>query len=572
MLNIIRLYYMVSILVLIILSSPAFECKLFAFPSRDARPCVSAESPSSKDLKRFKTIIVAGGGQHSDNNLWRATKKCTDFAFQTIRYQGMSRENISYLSSETDGLKDKLKNKFTRWAGDAETLIVYLTGHGGDGVLRINQKDVLKASELDQWLDNLSCRVILIIDVCKSGSFLSALTPSKDQERIIIASAGPDEKAYFIEQGAVSFSNYFWKNIAKGASLFHAFNLAKNAMQAYQNPILDDNGNGLGNEAQDGILSDSIFIGKAGNNLVPQAKNPPWPPFRKGEKLNLVPQLGNAQDLYENDNEFTKANIIVMDSPAPQYHNFHSPDDQDWLMFYGVKGEHYEIALTDLGCNTAIELYDSDGTTILKNSLSKSSEDKFMSWTCTREGRYYIKIKKINLNNYTLNTEYNIKIYRPIAIFPGFISGTITDVLGKPINGVNIKTNGGASTISSDNGTYVIVDDEGRYTLTANADGYQAYTTQVTILPLDEIVLNFLLHSDICGDVNENQRLDIGDAMFIAQYLVNTREFSNESVSVNLGDVNCNGELDIGDAMFIAKYLVETRDCVCDTSHRKICH
>ena len=48
----------------------------------------------------------------------------------------------------------------------------------------------------------------------------------------------------------------------------------------------------------------------------------------------------------------------------------------------------------------------------------------------------------------------------------------------------------------------------------------------------------------LCGDVNKNERVDIGDAMFIAQYLVGSRD--SATLDLNLADVNVNERVDIG--------------------------
>ena len=74
----------------------------------------------------------------------------------------------------------------------------------------------------------------------------------------------------------------------------------------------------------------------------------------------------------------------------------------------------------------------------------------------------------------------------------------------------------------------------------------------------------------ICGDVNENDRLDIGDAMFIAQYLVGNRDES--TMNLECGNVNVNDRIDIGDAMFIAQYLVGNRDCLCEGMGTETCY
>ena len=73
----------------------------------------------------------------------------------------------------------------------------------------------------------------------------------------------------------------------------------------------------------------------------------------------------------------------------------------------------------------------------------------------------------------------------------------------------------------------------------------------------------------LCGDVNENERVDIGDAMFIAQYNVGNR--SDSELNLDVADVNVNGRVDIGDAMFIAQFNVGNRACICEGEAMEYC-
>ena len=73
----------------------------------------------------------------------------------------------------------------------------------------------------------------------------------------------------------------------------------------------------------------------------------------------------------------------------------------------------------------------------------------------------------------------------------------------------------------------------------------------------------------LCGDTNENNRVDIGDAMFIAQWLVGNRDSS--ALNLDVGDTNVNNRVDIGDAMFIAQYLVGNRNCLCEGTGMEVC-
>ncbi|QTA80470.1 NHL repeat-containing protein [Desulfonema limicola] len=231
-----------------------------------------------------KAIILAGGGPYTGNNLWDSTQMCANFAYRTLNYQGFGKDGIFYLTEDTkldldnNGEPDdvdavptnaNLRDAITQWGKDAQTLVLYITDHGGDGIFRMSKNENLSASDLDLWLDELqnqtSAKIILIYDACESGSFLSQLTPPQGKERIILASTSPGESAYFVTQGSVSFSNYFWTDIFNGKDVFQAFKSAENAISLtmeYQHPLFDDNGDGI-SDASDSILAQKTYIGNA---------------------------------------------------------------------------------------------------------------------------------------------------------------------------------------------------------------------------------------------------------------------------------------------------------------------
>jgi hypothetical protein len=107
--------------------------------------------------------------------------------------------------------------------------------------------------------------VTVIYDACDSGSALSDLKSASGKKRMLITSTDTDEKAKFAQQGALSFSNYFWSNVLTGKNTKQSFDSAKAAVEQSliaQTPQLDDNGNGVGNEAGDGIVANGYSIGK----------------------------------------------------------------------------------------------------------------------------------------------------------------------------------------------------------------------------------------------------------------------------------------------------------------------
>ncbi len=239
-----------------------------------------------------KAIIVAAGGPFDGNNLWDATQMSASFAYRTLTYQGFTKNTIKYLSSDInldldnngepddvdgDATNANLQDAITNWALDADNLILYIVDHGGDSVLRMSGTEIMSAAALDAWLDTLQAalpgRVTVVYDACESGSFISALTPPSGKDRVVITSTSPGESAYFVTQGTISFSNYFWTQIFNGNNIKDSFEQASDALGqsiTFQTPLLDDNNNGVGNESngdeiiesgEDGYIAQNIYIG-----------------------------------------------------------------------------------------------------------------------------------------------------------------------------------------------------------------------------------------------------------------------------------------------------------------------
>lgn len=230
-----------------------------------------------------KAIVIAGGGPFEGNHLWDATQMSANFAYQALIYQGFNKNSIFYMTQDSDldidnnGVLDDvdsdvtladLQEAITVWGANADNLVIYIVDHGGNGTVRMNGSEILAASELDLWLDTVQAtipgKIILVYDACESGSFLEALTPPEGKERIIIASTSPGERAYFLSQGSVSFSYFFWTNIFNGNNIKDAFDMARGALNqaiSIQTPLLDDNNNGIGNEPVDGDLARNTHIG-----------------------------------------------------------------------------------------------------------------------------------------------------------------------------------------------------------------------------------------------------------------------------------------------------------------------
>ncbi|MBI5055712.1 MAG: SMP-30/gluconolactonase/LRE family protein, partial [Nitrospirae bacterium] len=234
-------------------------------------------------LKR-RAIILAGGSQ-SDAN-WDGIQKGAQAAYNALKFQGYkddseqgctNNEDICLYSpvaftSGFDGTStlSNLQSAIQTWGADSvEDVVLYMIGNGDAGSFNIKgtePQETLTATQLDTWLDTLQNtipgKVTVIYDASYSGAFNSKLAdPNRD--RILIGSSGG--QAYFLSDGDISFSNYFWKRIMNGWNVRDAFYNARSAMEfstaQEQKAWIDDNGNGTGNESSDGSVAFNYTIG-----------------------------------------------------------------------------------------------------------------------------------------------------------------------------------------------------------------------------------------------------------------------------------------------------------------------
>lgn len=258
--------------------------KLYVAENLNNRVQIFSKPEPESEIISQKAIIVAGGGGYEGNALWQTTQMCANYAYRVLTFQGYTKDAINYLSSDStldldgNGFYDDVDNDatnnnlflaITEWAEDADELLVYITDHGGDSFFRMSQTEVLGVEDLDLWLDSVQTRhtkqVTFIYDACQSGSFLDKMKPPQGKQRVAIASASKGQEAYFTSHGSLSFSYIFWGFLMNGMNLFDAFISTKNSIEytyQHQNPIFDDNGNGVGNEDGDGGLSKEITLGR----------------------------------------------------------------------------------------------------------------------------------------------------------------------------------------------------------------------------------------------------------------------------------------------------------------------
>lgn len=227
-----------------------------------------------------KALIVVGDTAEGD--LYPTFAELAKFAYRVLQSEGLANQSIriyaaTNFDADFDGSNDvngaptlsAIQNAVTTWGKSTDKLLVYLIDHGQRDRFRLNATEFLEASTYDGWLDQIQAngqgpQVTTVIDTCESGSFLDNI---KGSRRINITSAniGPTEGVSLFDKNEyISFSLNFWLRIYNGDTYGKAFREAKTAIQALnplQSPQIDDDGDGNGNAANDGLIADDVRPG-----------------------------------------------------------------------------------------------------------------------------------------------------------------------------------------------------------------------------------------------------------------------------------------------------------------------
>ena len=237
---------------------------------------------SAADVSQAGKAIIVSGRKGATDPLWPVTDHLAHSAYLALRYRGYAKANLHYLSPipgrdvDQDGFADEIQaettfanvaNSITNWARASNKLFLYLVDHGGDssgaGYFRLSGSEILAAAQLDAWLDALQdahgTEVTVLIDCCYAGSFLDELTYGGAAKRLVIASCGAAEPAYFVAGGLVSFSDSFFGGVMLGYDVDRAWAQARDAMAVYQTAGYYENATGLASNA---YLGASFVIGK----------------------------------------------------------------------------------------------------------------------------------------------------------------------------------------------------------------------------------------------------------------------------------------------------------------------
>lgn len=311
---------------------------------------------SVRRLERYKAgaLIIVAGRKGENDPLQSNIHFLSNRVYQLWHGRGYAADRIRYLatnlaldgdgdgSSDVYGLPSKtnLQSAIVDWAKTLlkadEPLTIYMIDHGDNDKFYLDspRNQLLVPQELDQWLDQLESvipgiKVNVIIEACRSGSFIDPQQSISGPNRVIISSTSAQQDAYVSAQGAF-FSDKLLDSLSQGRTLQAAFQEAKwyaQVQRAEQTAWLDDSGDGQPNSINDGNLAITRGFGlpdRLGSNEPPPFQ---WEPFvAQAEVRN---EDDTRQEIWAevSDDKAVQSVFVVIYPPSYQ-----PPDSGDELL------------------------------------------------------------------------------------------------------------------------------------------------------------------------------------------------------------------------------------------------
>ncbi|MGA1790877.1 MAG: C13 family peptidase, partial [bacterium] len=232
---------------------------------------VALDDPAYRSSKGKKAVIVAGYKGTGDY-LWESTNAIANHAYQTIRAMGYAKDDIfyynPYLLQDLDGIGgyDEIRgypllnalnpdSPYSAFSdikqNGARELFLFFVDHGNKGSFCMNPSETLTCCQLTEWIaaiaNHVEERIVLLYDACYSGSFLQEMeedpgyTDALAEKLLMITSTDPNQTAYYLNQGMVSFSYPFLDEWYLTHSIMDAFDYATHFLpHEGQTPLTSD--------------------------------------------------------------------------------------------------------------------------------------------------------------------------------------------------------------------------------------------------------------------------------------------------------------------------------------------
>jgi hypothetical protein len=192
--------------------------------------------------------VIVVGGETTDPD-WSAREALGDTAYRALKAQGYVDSDIEYLSATTvNGIEklatyNNLEHAITTWGADrTQDVTLYMVGDNNGYNFTLNGTqglggvpETINYNRLDGLLDMLQTtlpgKLAVIMESRHAGLYLAGMTTQtgKEENRLRLASNSFGASS-IASNGHVSYSKYFWGNVANGARVPVAHLLARRSM------------------------------------------------------------------------------------------------------------------------------------------------------------------------------------------------------------------------------------------------------------------------------------------------------------------------------------------------------
>ena len=197
-------------------------------------------------------ILVAGGGIEITNTLKESTQYLSDMTYSRFIGRAFEKEDIYYFNPmpwhdiDGDGFGDHIVSDETptvgelrwaieEWAAEEPSvgpLYIVLIDHGGIDTFEIMPGEIISAAALYASINAFESatgrQVIVIIEACKSGSFVDDLM-GPGSSRMVITSTD-EGNAYLELKGRISFTQFFMDSLLGGDTFQKSYLKTKNRL------------------------------------------------------------------------------------------------------------------------------------------------------------------------------------------------------------------------------------------------------------------------------------------------------------------------------------------------------
>lgn len=209
---------------------------------------------------------------------------------------------------------------------------------------------------------------------------------------------------------------------AVAASLWDIFDSGVETWDALADGINGSSGNGIWNKV---FYTDPIDVNAFEYTWLSGSSATNWSVqnifYHHG--IGSAPSVASP-DSFEPDNTYALAKSIVPNR-AVQTHNIHVAGDLDWTKFTATAGWRYTIATFHLGAgsDTVLDLYGTDGATLLSTNDNASGKASQIVWTAPSSGVYYLRVRDKNAAAYGPETKFDLAVIvwpkgKPIVFLP----------------------------------------------------------------------------------------------------------------------------------------------------------